>query len=771
MTRALLLIVLFTFAANSVFAQANYTLKGVVTDGWENPLEDAIVYVQETKQTYFTNAKGRFAINALKPGNYTISVHRIGYVEIQRTIAVLKNTAIKVMIQADDQTLDQVVIKGHKEEILNAQAVTTLNELALRKSAGLTLGETLNEINGVNMLQTGSSIAKPVIHGMHSNRVLIMNNGVRQEGQQWGLEHAPGIDPYLAQEITVIKGAAGVQYGSDAIAGVVMVNPAPLPHDNEPDEQGIHGRADLAGMSNGRQGSGNIQLEGQIKAVEGLAWRVQASGKKAGNIQTPDYYLDNTGVEELNFSAATGYKARLWEAQIHFSRFYTKLGLFSGSHTGNLTDLETAINSEVPLRANEFTFSYDIDRPFQSVAHNMLTVKTKWQVGNLGKLHATFGYQLNHRKEYDLVRRRIAQGNQPQLDFELKTTTADVHLDHKFGTHWRGTVGLSGMKQSNVYEGRRLIPNFRSYTGGLYAIEHFIKDRYELEAGIRYEAKFIETFRNEDGEVIQEDFNFNNISIALGGMYRINEDLNIKMNVSSAWRAPNISELFSDGVHQGTASYELGDKTLEPETAYNTSVDVNYNKKRFTAQVTLYHKIIDNFIYLEPQFPETILTIRGAFPLFEYKQVNATFTGTDIAFGWQLVPGLRWQNKASIVRARNQTDDEYLVLIPADRFESSLTWSLPATNRLNDNYLTIANTYVAQQTRFPENIDFADPPAAYNLVDVRLGTTLNQNRNPLNVSVEVKNIFNVGYRDYLNRFRYFSDEIGRNFIVRFNYTF
>jgi len=179
------------------------------------------------------------------------------------------------------------------------QTQSVLSGADLDKTRGKSLGEALKSVNGVTGLQSGASIVKPVINGLHSNRILIMNNGVRQEGQQWGSEHAPEIDPFLATQITVIKGASGVRYGSDAMGGVVLLEPPPLRA-----KPGMGGEVNLVGYSNSHQGVASGFLEGSPAAVPGLGWRLQGTAKKAGATETPRYFLNNTGFEEFNWSAA-----------------------------------------------------------------------------------------------------------------------------------------------------------------------------------------------------------------------------------------------------------------------------------------------------------------------------------------------------------------------------------------------------------------------------------------------------------------------------------
>ena len=765
MHKACTLLVLLCSLAGLSYGQQNFTIAGQINDHKGRPLEETVLQING--QIRFSDDKGRFAFEPMPAGEYILAIHRIGYLEQRDTIRLSKDLNLSYRMQPDEagQQLAEVVVEGHREEILATQSVSVLEGTELDRKKSQTLSDALESIAGLSSIKNGASIAKPVIHGMHSNRVLIMNNGIRQEGQQWGLEHAPEIDPFLAEKLTVVKGAAGVQYGSDAIAGVVLVEPADLP-----DSSGIHGKVYSTYMSNGRQEVLSGSLQGSPASLPGFAWRLQGTGKRAGNRMTPDYYLDNTGVRELNFSATAGYKQGETEAELFYSRFGSKLGIFSGSHIGNLSDLERAIAAEQPLQADSYTFSYEIGRPYQQIAHHLLAAKLKFRLDGLGELHSKYGYQLNHRQEFDRVRQSIAADGQPQLDFELRTHTLDLHLDHKNFGKLRGSLGASGILKSNVYEGRQLIPNFRQYNAGAYLLEHYIESHYELEAGIRYDYQYIETFRFENGGVIQEDFDYRNFSLALGAMLRAGKANELRLSTSSAFRAPNVNELFSDGVHQGVSSYELGDRNLNPEVAYNLSLTWLHQTERLSTELSIYNNYIRDFIYLEPQFPQTVLTIRGAFPLFAYQQVDALFRGFDASIRYQLTEDWEWSAKGNIVRASNAGTDEWLVLIPADQASSNVRWSGFRRKAVN-GYVLLGIAHTAMQSRYPENTDFSLPPDAYTLIQAEVGADWKIKHQTISMSLAAENLGNVRYRSYLNRFRYFADEPGRNWIIRLNYQF
>ncbi|MEM7040154.1 MAG: TonB-dependent receptor plug domain-containing protein, partial [Bacteroidota bacterium] len=336
---------------------------------------------------------------------------------------------------------DTVHIHDKHPDPKPTQGESTLTEEELEKLKGKQLGEALREIAGVDALQTGPSIFKPMIHGLHSNRVLVLNNGIRQEGQQWGSEHGPEIDPFIANELTVVKGANGVRYGPDAIAGVVLVEPAPLR-----DSAGIGGRVDLVGMSNGRMGATSGMLEGNFARLPAFAWRVQGTLKRGGDMHTPDYNLTNTGLREYNFSAAAGWQKERYGVDVFYSQFNTDLGIFAGAHIGNLTDLQLAIERDTPLIANPF--SYEIKRPYQHIEHELTKVRSWLETGEAGKLSLTYARQYNLRQEFDTHTLGIAPGtNPPQLHYEITSHLAELVWEHEKWKGLKGQVGVMGQTQ------------------------------------------------------------------------------------------------------------------------------------------------------------------------------------------------------------------------------------------------------------------------------------------------------------------------------------
>lgn len=801
----ILFLVLLLGAGGAAGQVCDCFIQGIVQDdATKQPIVGAVVLIKELNKGVSTDAKGFYRIANICQGKYTIIGRIVGYEEKNYTITLEHGAEQNIKLSETELHLANIDIKAQKIENLT-QTKSTLENAALDQTRGQSLGEALKQISGVTTLQTGSSIAKPVIHGMHSNRVLIMNNGVRQEGQQWGSEHAPEIDPFVAKKITVLKGAAGVRYGSDAIAGVIMLEPETLP-----DSTIIGGEINSVYFTNGNQTANAGILEGGYKSSEfkvlsselnntnskksaripySIGYRIQGTYKRGGDISTPNYRLANTGIQETNYSLSVDYKIKSWISEVFFSQFNTKIAVFSGSHIGNVSDLIEAIKRGTPLSIyTPKKFTYTIDRPYQDVQHNLLKVKNTLK-NRYGVLSLTLGRQYDFRKEVDILR---GDRNLTQL-FKLTTYSSELIFEHKpFLKLFTGSIGINSLYQENLTTGTLteprsstvLIPNFKNFTNGFFLIERIVRNNWEIESGFRYDTRNLNVYRIPRGgqSVVNNTQNNQNFTGTLGANYRPNARWNFMANTSSAWRAATVNELYSDGVHHGAASFERGDENLVPEVALNLSFTANYVSKNFQAELHLYNNYINNFIFLSPT-GRPALTIRGAFPEFIYTQTDSRFQGFDLTGIIQIVKNLSLNSKLSYLKAQDLSNNQPLIQIPANRWENTLRYDWKKTS------VSLTNLYVTKQNRVPTKIifsdipsseivfteyggDFAPPPAAYSLWSASASQQFAINtKQSLNISLTISNLFNTSYRDYLNRFRYFTDEIGRNVVFRAKYSF
>ncbi|WP_245531077.1 TonB-dependent receptor [Belliella baltica] len=741
------------------------TIRGKISHEENNePIEAAYVWIMELGTGAISDLNGNFRINDICPGTYKLKISYLGHADIIEKIEIKANSNFTFRLHAEDINLEGVEIHGHQDAIITTTSVNSLRGDELKYARGESLGNSLRRIPGVNTYSTGSNISKPVIHGLHSNRIMILNNGIRLEGQQWGSEHAPELDPFIAKEIAVVKGAETVRFGPEAMGGIIIVNPSPLPVKAEKS-----GEIDLIGSTNGRGINGAASFSGGSEKIKGLGYRLQGSSKYQGNIQSPDYFQGNTGVRELNFSGAIGYSSQKLGTELYFSHYQTTIGILRDAHTGNLSDLEAIIQNGRPFSESEFT--YKINNPKQVVAHQLVKLKSHYHLNNGAKLNLQYGFQRNQRQEFD--RRRGEANSRPSLDLELFTNSLDFSFTHVTRKNWNGSVGLNLIQQANSnIPGTGvvpLIPNYDMINAGIFAIEKFTSGSLELEGGLRYDYRYVKAARFNDGDLEERDFTFTNFSAFLGGVYALSRTLTINTNFGTAWRPPNINEQFSQGLRQGVAAIEIGNPDFISEQSYKWVNTLNYSGKILKIELTGYANRINNYIYLNPT-EQQFVSLRGSFNVFEYQQTDAFLWGFDLNSNYEINSHFEVFTRGSIVRAKNIIDNNYLPFIPSDRLETGLSFKFLQGKSSSFSKIFLSNLLVAKQTREPD-FDFAAAPEGYSLWNLGIQTPVKVGKNPLSIGLHVNNVLNISYKDYMNRFRYYTHEMGRNILFKLNYEF
>ncbi|MBK7943812.1 MAG: TonB-dependent receptor [Flavobacteriales bacterium] len=768
-TRFLLSAFAVVIAAWSSAQSCDFELSGRVIDEHDmQPLAYAEVFITSLGKGAVTNDQGHYRIEGLCPGTYQVRVHHLGCEPVTREVRLTSSTTIDFKLEHHAEELRELeVIQARPDEQVG-QPAKSVDREDMERAAGTGIADLLARVPGVTVLATGPSIGKPVIHGLSGNRVLILNQGIRQEDQQWGSEHAPSLDPLSADRITVVKGAASVQYGSDAIGGAVIVEPVELPR-----TAGISGELRGLGQWNGRGGGGSGLLEGGVKGITGLGWRVQGSGRYLGDSEAARYTLSNTGQREWSGSASVGYRDHRRGASVFYSRFTRELGILRAAHIGSTTDLQRAIESGEPWYTAPF--SYAIDAPRQTVTHHLLRVQGSIALTDRNRLEVNYGYQANDRQEYDI--RRAGRSATPALDLWLATHTAEAVLKHWIGEHVHGKVGVTALAQENTnIPGtgvRPLIPDFRKESIGAFIIEHMpVGERLELEAGARAEGTLLHVRRfDREGQLQAPEHRFTNAAFALGASYQLSDSARLRLGLASAFRPPHVSELYSEGLHHSAAAIEEGDALLGSERSLKATLDAEAALfgGRLRIDATVHASRIKGFIYLRPD--GTRLTIRGAFPVFRYTATDALMGGLDASATLKLSKRFAWRMRGSTVHARDQRRDEWLFLMPADRLENGLLFRTASGGKWRAFEAGATHQAVFEQRRIPEGLDFAPPPSTYHLFALSASASRTLGKGELRIGLQANNLFNTAYRDYLDRFRYFTDARGTDIVLSVRYAF
>jgi iron complex outermembrane recepter protein len=792
----LLLLILHVCTPGRTQTGCTGVFSGQILDEKGLPVPGAIIVLSPQEIGQAADASGNFKFTDLCESKYRVKIKFLGYEDVDFSISISGEVKRTIRMKELVTQLQEVVIQHHDEaHAEHATNFVQLSERQLTESAGKSLGESLKGISGVSSIQTGPGIFKPVIHGVHSQRILILNHGLRQEGQQWGAEHAPEIDPFIASNVVVIKDASAIKYGTDALGGAIVVNPPPLPEKND-----LGGTLNTVVQSNGRSGTISGMLEGGFGKVHGWGWRVQGTLKRTGDFHTPDYSLTNTGVREKNFSASTGYHKERAGFDIFFSHFETDIGILSGSVTETKDDLFAAMERKVPAYTSDF--SYSISEPRQEVSHNLLKLNGHLRTTK-GEWRWQYGFQNNNRREFDP---RIGDLTKiPAIDLRLNTHSLDTEWETVHSEKRSVTFGGNSIYQQNknIPGTRRIpfIPNFMALSGGVFGIAKIFLRTWTVDLGARYDYRHYEIkgfdFKNSYYDASSD---FRNVSVATGATKKLSDRQVLHLNLSTAWRPPHVAELYSVGTHQSAAAIEYGlmlnDSTNEvmdineanfkAEQAVKFVTSYKFNDPDFSLEASPYVNYILNYISLRAG--GLTRTVRGVYPYFRYEQTDALFLGTDVSASWRVHRNFRITPQASLLRVTDVVNDDYLLFIPSNRYELILRYERQPVSAVKNFYVESKTRYVVRQGRAPRvvtareieeandsgvdlfanddsNFDFMGPPSGYWLWDVSAGVSVKQRKVQYDFRVSCDNTLNQSYREYTNRFRYYADDLGRNLIV------
>lgn len=758
----LLLLVTVRFAC--VAQGCDLTLRGQVNDeDNQEHLGFSVLKLFPVGITVQADDHGNFSFNGLCAGSYQIFVSHVGCKDTLIPIELKSSERIVIKLPHSLNALSDVEVLADHSEQLPAQPAYVLDRNDLFRSAGDNLARHLETAPGVRALSNGPTIAKPMVNGMQGYRVLILDNGVRLEGQQWGGEHAPEIDPYMAGHLMVMSGAKAVRYGSDAIGGVILVEPEDMP-----DTAAVTGEVNGSFETNGRLHSQSARLQGYLDRMKYFSWRVQGSRRDGGNVAAGGGdFLANTGLRENNFSYALDYHRKNAGISVHYRQFNAKNGIYEGAHFGNLTDLERVISSGTNLDSAT-RFSRGVETPYQSVSHELFKAAADVHTGPRSRFNFTYANQYNRRLEFDAHggeredEHGTGTGDHPAADYRLLTQSAEIGWEHDYIRSWRGSFGVQGSHQRNAGEGMILMPNHLTRSAGMFAIERFVRPHYEIEAGVRYDIRSQQAWFFKNDSLHDPLLDFENLSGSIGGVFR-NEGLRATVNVANAWRAPAMNELYGDGLHHGLAAIERGNGNLRKEHGICFTAGAEARMNRVFINASAYRYWFGNFIYYWPNL-EHELTVRGAFPVFSYTQSAATIQGADIRLEIELARSITLKLRGSWTKGIT-SDGLPLFSMPPARYDASFVFFIKG-GRLRSVFFEPSVAATERQERFVPGADFADPPPGYLLLNADAGFRIPVRGHELVLSFSARNLLDAQYRDYLDRLRYYTHAAGRSIVIR-----
>ncbi len=750
------------------FAQTcEYSIRGEVSDASTGfPLVYVNIFVQEQQSGVTTDTSGWFQLTELCAGSYHLTFSHLGCTPQNLHILLERDTTLRIRMDHHATQIEGILVKGQPSTATIQSTQSIVKEL-IADNLDQNLSTLLENISGVQSLKNGAGIAKPVVHGLYGNRLAILNNGIAQSGQQWGNDHSPEIDPLVANRIRVIKSVSALAYPGANLGSVILVEPGKI--DKEPH---LHGKASYFFESNGRSHGLNLQMQ---KYSPELAWKINGTLKKTGDRSAPEYFLRNTGSSERNLALQLEKTfANKWFSELYASSFNTSLGVLRGGHVGNLTDLENAFVREQPFFTEE-DFSYRLESPRQEVNHHLLKLATKYFKHENTWFEIIMAGQINTRKEFDV--RRSGRSEVPALSLQQYSAYLETKWHQETDKDWKIDIGVQMNAVDNTNNPETgilpLIPDYVSLESGTYFLAHKRHKKWQWEGGLRYDyfhQQAVTITNTTPRTIARLNNNFHNISGSVGTNFALSEQLSLTYNLGYATRNPAINELYSGGLHQGVSGIEEGNPNLQREESIKSTLSLQGKiKQRLSFEALLYHQIIADYIYLQPQ-RELRLTIRGAFPLFAYQQTNATISGIDLSGQYIISDRFSSRFNYSFIRGRDRSQQLPLINIPSNNIAASLKYEWPPSMKrgnvfFNHSALQLNYKYVFNQGSILEEQDFLLPPPAYGLMGLKYSTDIQLSTFNSRLFIRVDNVLNVSFREYLNRQRYFANDLGRNIVI------
>jgi iron complex outermembrane receptor protein len=698
----------------------------------------ARVTVVETRRTTLTDAEGRYVLTDLPNGSFRVTFAAVGFAPQLRAITLADDPlTVDVVLKASLVELSDIQVTAGPsgtDPLSSPQPTSAVDGEELRRAQAPSLGDVVSGLVGVRSFSTGNAVAKPVIRGLSSNRVLILDDGQRVESQGWGDEHAPNVETADAERVEVIRGPASVLYGSEALGGVVNVIQKPLP--DAIGRPAVVTASLAAGFaSNGSAPEGTAGVQG---GTGPLGFRGSLTGRSSDDLSTPGGDLANSGYEMLGGALAAGLKGSWGSVSLGYTR------------------------RDETVRIHEDPAEDPGATPWQDISDERWRLQSTLPIRQ-SHLDIDIGAERNDRKEYE------AEGV-PASDVALGLLqwnylgTAQWH-HRPFG----GFTGILGgqfrAEEIDISGEETLVPAHTANNAGIYLFEERELGRFHLSVGARYDWRTLDVASNADLGVTAQTRKYDAVTGSLGLLYRVSGPVALVANLGRGFRAPSAFELFANGVHEGTVRYERGDSTLDNETSLNTDLALRVQTSQVALEVGAFLNTIDNYIYSDP----TGTTDPGSgFQIYQNTQGDARLYGAEAAVEWH--PTARWHLKSGVdyTHADNTTTDTPLPSIPPFRWTWEVRYEAPAGGIVGAPYLSVSGETNATQTRLdPDDI----PTEGYTLAALGAGVTLFNTSHPVSLDLQVKNLFDTEYRNFLSRYKGYADDPGRNLIVRMGTTF
>ena len=731
-------ILITLFIGFSAFINAQNKISGNIIDKENKPLKGVSVYIYDLHKSSSTDENGFYSINNIPSGNVKIAFSILGFATQNKTVAIKSGeNKLDLILEPTIFQMDEVIVATafNKLQSQNVMKVEHESIKELQQKGTATLIEGLATIPGISQISTGTSIGKPVIRGLSGNRVLVYSQSVKMENQQFGDEHGLGLNDAGVESVEVIKGPASLLYGSDALGGVLYFNPEKFAKTNT-----FQGDFSQKLFSNTLGSNTSFGLK---TSSENWKYLVRGSYNLHSDYKISDgNRVTNTRYNEQDLKTGIGYSNSQFSSVLRYN--YNKL------------DLGIPENGVA-----EQTTNYNTAYPKQGVFNHLLSLNSTVFLKN-SKLDIDLGYISNDRSEFEDSDIAILHMKLKTLNFYLK-----YHLP-KIG-NVESIFGIQGMHQTNLNSGVEfLIPNSTTNDFGVFGTANYEWKSNVFQAGIRFDNRNISSesqgISGDEGSFEAINKTYNSINGSLGYKTNLTEKLTLRLNFASGFRAPNLAELTSNGVHEGTNRYEIGNSALKTEQNVQTDLNFEYKNSHFEFFTNGFYNHINNYIYTNPSG----LIIAGN-DVYNYIQNNAILYGGEIGLHFHPHPldWLHFESSFETVTGKKQNGD-FLPLIPANNWNNTLRAEFNIKNWLKNGFATfnVSNTFNQKNVS-----GFETKSNGYTLVNFGIGGDFKFGKTAFNINLNGNNLLNKSYIAHLSRLK--TDgipNIGRNIVLGINFN-
>jgi iron complex outermembrane receptor protein len=723
----------------TTFLQAQNSISGKVTDSKNNPLTGVLIDATETHKSAKTDENGIYTLTGLPNGEATLVFTYVGFATQSKKVGKVQNTqTLDVVLDEMAFQMDEVIVSTpfSKLQSQNVMKVDRESVKSMQEKGSATLIEGLATIPGVSQVSTGTSIGKPVIRGLSGNRVLVYTQGIRLENQQFGDEHGLGLNDAGVENVEVIKGPASLLYGSDALGGVLFFNPEKFASANT--FQGDFGQRLFSNTL------GSSTTLGLKTSTDNWKYLIRGAYNTQSDYKIPDGdRVTNTRFQEMDFKAGIGYSNTKFSSILRYNYNNLDVGIPEDGIADQTTTKKTAY-------------------PKQGVFNNLLSLNNTLFF-NDSKLDVNLGYIKNDRSEFEDSDVAVLHMVLNTFDYNIK------YYLPKLGKV-ETIVGVQGMSQENKNLAEEfLIPNAVTNDFGIFATGIYGWGSNSLQAGIRFDNRHLVSdthgIDGDEGYFEALDKKYDSFNASLGYKTDLAEDLTFRLNAATGFRAPTLAELSSNGVHEGTFRYEVGNSDLKTEQNLQTDLDLEYKSTHFEFSVSTFYNHINNYIYSSPSGTEI-----DGFQVYDYIQNNANLYGGEISLHIHPHP-LDWlhiESSFETVTGKLQ-DGGYLPQIPANNWDNTIRTDFTIGKWLEEGFATFnVSTTFSQDKVSGYDISSDD----YTLVNMGFGGKVKLGKTAFNVNLNGNNLLNKTYIPHLSRLATSGiPNLGTNFVLGVAFKF